>query len=229
LGEESPSLVDAFYDRFGDINVWRDRVHEFEIEHRVERTSREQQRNQGLVVKPPERQFIEQYFTERTEMIQEILEAQKDADQLCVEYRAKGYKLKIHSHSLHDADALDLMHRASGGNRDTNNATFLDTLYPLTSTSQQATNPNDRIIEWLRDVSVSGPAGRRRASEEALSTVQDANPSTGLMLRLLPHRRARSSIRASTNVVPLSDNSWAGLTNATLVHINPGKRLHDQL
>jgi hypothetical protein len=75
-------LPHEYYDKVGDTRVFRERLFNFESEHRSQMAIRNGQRELGKPVEPPEDEFLESYFSQRKNLIQDLSTARADMQRL---------------------------------------------------------------------------------------------------------------------------------------------------
>jgi hypothetical protein len=93
MSEGVPSLLEAYYDRAGDVTIERDRLDEFEAEHRDEVRVRAYKIESGDRLIPSEKKFLESYFERRTKIIRDYLKAKHDTQQLRQQCIERNYHL----------------------------------------------------------------------------------------------------------------------------------------
>jgi len=104
--------VRRYYDLLGDVRLFRERMFNFESKQQHEMSIREEQKELGQTVNPPDSQFYAAYFSRREYLIRELSTATADMR------RAKSYcdheGLSVEEPDLPplaDANALDHSHR----------------------------------------------------------------------------------------------------------------------
>ncbi|KAF1816952.1 hypothetical protein P152DRAFT_4976 [Eremomyces bilateralis CBS 781.70] len=70
--EPDPQLVLDFYDRSGDIGIYRDRLHNLDYEHLREKGLRHARSSRGEPVDPLDDLFFEEYFRDRREIVLDL-------------------------------------------------------------------------------------------------------------------------------------------------------------
>jgi hypothetical protein len=106
------SLVHKYYDLMGDVKIFRERLYNFESEHNYQLAIREERRQLGGLLEPPDEDFYEAYFSGRKNLIQDLSTANADMQQLRTQCELEGVHVDSPSlPPLDDADALDHSHR----------------------------------------------------------------------------------------------------------------------
>jgi hypothetical protein len=150
-----PSLVEKYYDRAGDKDIFRERLQELEEEHLEEKAAREAARRQGKQPMPPERVFLETYFGERTTMIQEFLQAKQEAAMLRKQCLVAGHAIddvseeesqeqldhswRVKDHLQRDRSRMDVL----------TDVQYLGSM-PLEFLLFGEQTPTERIKDWLK-------------------------------------------------------------------------------
>jgi hypothetical protein len=107
------SLVRKYYDLMGDVKIFRERLYNFESEHHYQLDVREEQRQLGELLEPPDEDFYEAYFSERKDLIQDLSTAKAEMQQLKAQCELEGVQVATPSlPPLDDADAIDHSYRA---------------------------------------------------------------------------------------------------------------------
>jgi hypothetical protein len=75
-------LAREYYDKLGDTRVFRERLFNFESEHQSQMATRNGQRQLGKPVEPPEDEFLQAYFSQRKNFIQDLSTARAETQRL---------------------------------------------------------------------------------------------------------------------------------------------------
>jgi hypothetical protein len=76
------SVAHQYYSRVGDINLLRERIFNFESEHRRQKAIRDGQRSAGYRVQPSDKVFYRNFLDEKQAMVQEYIEAKQAMERL---------------------------------------------------------------------------------------------------------------------------------------------------
>jgi hypothetical protein len=101
-------LVDRYYDRIGDIHLIRERMFNFEAEHRRQLAVRAALWKNQKSLEPPDPIFYERYFRKRGDFIREHFAANQEVQQLTSLCRERGLEIEDANLSpFNEAEALD--------------------------------------------------------------------------------------------------------------------------
>ena len=154
-------LEREYYDRIGDVNIFRERLLNFESEHQRLRIMRDNQEAHSDQPLEPEDEFNEKYVETRSSLIQEYIMAKRDVQKL--KEQCKGLQLDIEEPNFPaevEGDSLDRMLRftreisqsvaASGSNA----GLLRRSLDSPDARRLQLHNdePKDRLHNWLIDI-----------------------------------------------------------------------------
>lgn len=87
-------IVQQYYDRIGDVNILRERMYNFEGDHRRLTLMREAQRKEGLPIDPPEKEFYEIYFQEREYLARQYTSTKEDMYRLRSDCYIHGFHVE---------------------------------------------------------------------------------------------------------------------------------------
>ncbi|KAF1988837.1 hypothetical protein K402DRAFT_461755 [Aulographum hederae CBS 113979] len=161
-----PPLVAEFYDRSGDLDIWRNRLHDFELDHRKAQQDRLFQTSPRKVFEPSERDFYSQYYETKASLVNEILDIQKDITRIRKSCQEAGIEIEESPQQMNGSEEEPL--------------TYLDDLYPLSSLSAHLRNPIGEVGTWLSGLESPGVEGEpavrpnvaRAASADAIREIK---------------------------------------------------------
>jgi hypothetical protein len=101
-------LVDRYYDRIGDIHLLRERMYNFEAEHRRQLAVRAVLWRNRQILEPPDPVFYERYFKRRGDFIREYSAASQEVEQLSLICQEQGLEIEdANLPPFSEAQALD--------------------------------------------------------------------------------------------------------------------------
>jgi len=145
--------VDRYYDRIGDIHLLRERLFNFEAEHRRQVRVRDVIWKTERKLEPPDPEFLERYFQRRGELIREYSVANRDVQQLKLQCEQQGLEIEEPNlPSFDEANPLD-QSRRDEPNRKFVNARSVDGK-PTVTTNRLAEEIDikARVAVWRSDV-----------------------------------------------------------------------------
>jgi hypothetical protein len=145
-------LEDEYYDRIGDIHLLRERLFNFEAEHRRLVAMRDAQWKGGHKLDPPDSVFFDKYLQQRREIISEYSSADQDVQRLKAECREMG--LKVEEPIL---PPFDEAHYLDQSRRDEQSTTYV---HPSSLDGRYDIDNKARIAIWLSDVRKEGPVDK---------------------------------------------------------------------
>jgi hypothetical protein len=92
--ETMEPVVQQYYDRIGDVNILRERMYNFEGDHRRLVLLRDAQRQEGLGIDPPEKEFYEVYFQKREFLVREYASTKDEMYRLRSECQNQGFHVE---------------------------------------------------------------------------------------------------------------------------------------
>jgi hypothetical protein len=157
-GSGTPPLVRQYFDRQGDVGIWRERLIELEYAHEEGKMEREFLRDRGDPVDPPDDEFNFNYKTRREHILDELAAAENDAGALRKECDNAGLNTEVHRESMHYTnsepspaasaqDIQDMPHSQSPVQ-----ALHMPAPLPAYGLLEPASL---RVDEWLRDISTT--------------------------------------------------------------------------
>jgi hypothetical protein len=154
--ERLPSLLAEYYNSAATMNNYLERIQELEEEHEEELNQREEAREQGQPLMPPERVFETNYLNQRTEMIHIYVTAKQESHQLAKRCIEAGYHVEVDSEE-YDA-GLDHSRRVKGDHFLNKDAAPTDAdrrpysgVSPIERMILGSATPQERVVTWLRD------------------------------------------------------------------------------
>jgi hypothetical protein len=172
--EDQPSLLEAYYDRAGDVTVQKDRLDEFEADHRTAVRLRVREVQAGGRPEPPEKKFLEDYFEKRAKIIRNYLKAKHDAQQLRQQCLERDYHIAEEDEIEVGPRPIDLSRRYPEGPL----SKKVDPgVRPLELLLFGTVDPEDRVREWLADsLRARSGANYRRTLWETRKTHSEGDP-----------------------------------------------------
>jgi hypothetical protein len=143
------SVAHKYYSKVGDINLMRERIFNFDSEHRRDRMIRDVQRKEGQRLDPPNRVFLLNYFAQREAMIRTYLSAKDNMEELRQSCDRQGVKVQppdlppVLDHSQRFVE--NPLHHYSEQPAKENFHHHLSNLYGHTDNQH-------RIVQWIRAV-----------------------------------------------------------------------------
>lgn len=147
--EDIHPLLQRYYDKAGDIGVFKDRLSELEFHHQQEMLMRNERMGLGEPISPPEQTFQKSYFIERSNTIRDLSEAQAEARRL----REECLRNSLTPEDFHDTDGPEAPQDHSGAMvNPLSNACgdkAFDRIKPIELIFYGITSTYDRILQWL--------------------------------------------------------------------------------
>lgn len=166
-----PSLVRQYFDRQGDVNIWRERLVELDYTHEEAKVDREFLRDRGDEIDPPDEEF-ESSWADRRQHIQSGLEkAQKEATALKKECNDAGLKTERYHASDMRFEELPIQVVRSEFGRDRSPFPVQAMQMPPPAPHSVEVRISQRIDEWLREVPVTFESG---GPEQVESIIEQA-------------------------------------------------------
>lgn len=196
--EEIHPLLRKYYDKAGDVNVLKDRLNELEFDHQQEMFMRDERMGLGEPISPSEQAFQELYFTERSNTIRNLSEAQAEARRL----REQCLRNGMMPEDSIETDGLEAFQDPSWAMvnplSDTGGDRTFGRIKPLELTRYGITSTCDRILQWL-DVLVL-PSAQRIAQEDQDLSIDSGDPVSDAGSSQTPHRcHADTEVDGSSN------------------------------
>jgi hypothetical protein len=156
---DTPPMAKKYYSRIGDVNIYRERIYNFESEHQRQRKMRQDQDPFGEPPSPPESEFLRRYFEERAILIKDYSMAKNEVQTLKEECRQSGLEVEEPNFPPEEAgDSLDhsqIYTREAGLSATPSHISFVRHGVDNTDTSAsdlQDGEPKTRISDWLTDL-----------------------------------------------------------------------------
>jgi hypothetical protein len=149
--EDVASIVNDYYDKAGDITIERERLEEFEGDHRRAITIRANMVANGQEVFPLEKDFLHDYFHGRRKLIQSYLKVKAEAQKLHEQCVTRGYSVSQFAGADYLHRPLDQAgrFRVNSHNEKVVNTTAQLGVKPLDLEEVEFENPQDRITQWV--------------------------------------------------------------------------------
>jgi hypothetical protein len=152
-------LVNRYYDRIGDIHLLRERLFNFEAEHRRQLAVRTALWKSRHNVETPDPVFFETYFRGREKFIREYSDANQEVQQLRSQCRDQG--LEVEEPNLppfNEAQALDQSRRDEKSIAYVNPASVDGSASIATDLLAVDIESKARVVAWLGGIEKEGPA-----------------------------------------------------------------------
>lgn len=142
------SVAHRYYNKVGDLNLLRERLFNFDSEHRRVRIIRDVQRQEGQRLDPPNKIFSQLYFTQREAMIREYVTAKAVMEELRKACDHRG--VKVQPPDL--PPVLDNSHRVDDSINLYTDHPVKDEYQRHISSLYGHTDSHHRIVRWIREV-----------------------------------------------------------------------------
>lgn len=184
--EEIHPLLQRYYDKAGDIGVFKDRLNELEFHHQQEMFMRNERMGLGEPISPSEQTFQESYFIERSNTIRDLSEAQAETRRL----REECLRNSLTPEDFHEIDGPQAPqdHSCTMVNPLSNACgdKAFDRIKPIELIFYGITSTYDRILQWLDLVAPNSAQKVAREGEgprnDSSGRVSDASSSQRLSL-----------------------------------------------
>jgi hypothetical protein len=182
---DSHPLERQYYDRIGDVNIFRERLFNFESEHQRQRIIRKTREADGAQPMPPDGDFMESYIEARGALIQEYSMAKRDVQRLKELCRSLNLVVEEPNFPAEDeGDSLDRMLRytreMSQSVAPSNPGRLRRSLDSpdIADFRIDDDEPKSRVHNWLIDLWKSrGSSGVKDNLDHVRNAAQDNGPS----------------------------------------------------
>jgi hypothetical protein len=148
------SIAHKYYGRVGDIHLLRERIFNFESEHRRQKAIREAQRNAGHRVQPPDKIFYKKFLDEKKDMVEEYVQAKAKMEELKESCARQG--VEVQPPDL--PPFLDHIFRVDRSVPETGNDDEEEEVRPERSLRYLRNLENDsRVAHWVTGILMSKP------------------------------------------------------------------------
>lgn len=166
------SVAHDYYSKVGDINLLRERIFNFDSEHRRERLNRDVQHQEGKTLDPPNRVFLKQYFSQRDIMIRKYVTAKTKMEELREACRRQGVLVQPPELPL-----LDLSYSVDGPLNQQAGRVPKDELHHYTSNYYGHVDNQHHILHWRREVQQSSERDKSPPVPEDIENASMENAS----------------------------------------------------
>jgi hypothetical protein len=158
---ETIPVVREYYDRIGDLGLMEESLYNFESEHQRQTRLREEWRQEGRTVRPPDAAFFQEYFNKRRSRIQEYSAMKEDVERLKSKCVHQGHEVDDPQiHLMVEVNTLDHSYRIAG--LEELDLTKIEEISTTRSVALPTTRPTflpgiearHRISQWLERVQV---------------------------------------------------------------------------
>ena len=157
----TPPLVREYFERQGDVGIWRERLVEWDYAHEEGKIEREFFRERGDNVDPPDEEFEFNYFSRREHIHSELRMTQRDAEALKRKCNNAGLNPESHRESMaymqSDDSPAPLV--ADVFDRDQSPSPVQAVHIPAPVPQPGNLGTGQRINEWLRELSTTPGSG----------------------------------------------------------------------
>jgi hypothetical protein len=151
-------FVDRYYDRIGDIHLIRERMFNFEAEHRRQLAVRAALWRNRQNLEPPDPIFYERYFNKRADFIRDYSAASQEVQQLSLICREQGLEIEEPNlPSFSETQALDRTRRDQQSLSFVNPASVDGNASVLVQRLADDIDTKARVAVWLSDVKKEEP------------------------------------------------------------------------
>lgn len=169
----TPPLVRQYFDRQGDVGIFRERLVELDYTHEEGKMERDFLRDRGDPVDPPDSQFEFNYKSRRQHIISELEKAQREAGALRKECDNAGFNTESHRESMHylqsDGSPAPSVNDLPEREQSPSPVQAIQMPAPISQFGGPGRS-QQRVDEWLRELSTTPGTGGLEQPEYDVET-----------------------------------------------------------